>query len=164
MPGTNNRVDVPGELEGGNITQDSARLDLAAELSPKYIKHYLLSPLAQSYFKRVARGVAVKGVNIGDLRTTPVAVPPTAEQTRIADQVDDVLSVAEAAQDSSRINTVRCSRLRQSVLKWAFEGKLVDQDPNDEPASALLKRIQAERPATPRKRGRKRRKQMSLDI
>jgi type I restriction enzyme S subunit len=52
---------------------------------------------------------------------------------------------------------LRCSRLRQSILKWAFEGRLVDQHPNDEPAEALLARIRAEREsATPKKtRGRK---------
>lgn len=41
----------------------------------------------------------------------------------------------------------RSQRLRQAILKWAFEGKLADQDPADEPASVLLKRIRAERDA-----------------
>ena len=38
----------------------------------------------------------------------------------------------------------RCSRLRQAILKWAFEGKLADQDPSDEPATALLERIRSQ--------------------
>jgi type I restriction enzyme S subunit len=53
-------------------------------------------------------------------------------------------------------NMLRVSRLRQSILKWAFEGKLVDQDSNDEPASDLLKRIKAEREATGKEKKKKR--------
>ena len=64
-------VEVPAELEGGNITQDSARLDLSRAIDARYVKVALLSPVLQTYFKRVSRGVAVKGVNIADLRLTP---------------------------------------------------------------------------------------------
>ena len=48
----------------------------------------------------------------------------------------------------SRRAELRCVRLRQSVLAWAFEGKLVDQDPADEPAEKLLARIRAEATAS----------------
>ncbi len=44
-------------------------------------------------------------------------------------------------------SALRIARLRQSILKWAFEGRLVDQDPTDEPAAILLERVRAERQA-----------------
>ncbi len=57
--------------------------------------------------------------------------------TRVVEELESVVST----------NLQRATRLRQSILKWAFEGKLVDQDPNDEPASVLLQRIREERGA-----------------
>ena len=157
-------VDVPAELEGGNITQDTARLDLMKGCTSRYIKASLLSPPAQSYFKRVARGVAVKGVNIADVRATPIALPPTTEQLRIAIEAERLLSVSEAAERTAEQSIRRATRLRQSILKWAFEGKLADQDPSDEPASVLLERIRTETAARmasatpgapPKRRGRR---------
>lgn len=136
-------VVVPPELEGGNITQDSARLDILPGADARYVKNALLAAPIQSYFKRVARGVAVKGVNIGDVRTAPVALPPLAEQHRIIESLEDLLSVVDATRGIVLSGVARCKRLRQAVLKWAFEGKLADQDPNDEPASVLLARIKA---------------------
>lgn len=138
-------VDVPPELEGGNITQDTARLDVASGVDTRYVKALLLSPGVQALFRRVARGVAVKGVNITDVRATPIALPPYAEQQRIAQELDNQLSLVDAAYLALDANEWRCTRLRQSILKWAFEGRLVDQDPTDEPASVLLERIRAER-------------------
>jgi type I restriction enzyme S subunit len=80
-------------------------------------------------------------------RVVPFPLPPPAEAERIVETASRILSVLDAV-DAERQRLVgRCEKLRQSVFKWAFQGKLVDQDPNDEPASALLERIRAEREA-----------------
>ncbi len=80
----------------------------------------------------------VSGTGIG---TYALALPPLAEQQRILEAVDNFLSPAEMLCTSLGAAARRSARLRQSILKWAFEGKLVEQDPNDEPASVLLERV-----------------------
>ncbi len=72
--GTYGRIAIaPAELEGANITQDTARIAPLPGVTHDWIATYLRSTIAQNYFKPVARGVAVKGVNIGDIR--PMLVP-----------------------------------------------------------------------------------------
>ncbi|KYG08787.1 hypothetical protein BE21_21590 [Sorangium cellulosum] len=80
-------------------------------------------------------------------------IPPVAEQHRIVAEVERLFSVAEEVEQTTRAQLARAQRLRQSVLKHAFEGKLVPQDPNDEPASALLDRIRAARAEAPAANG-----------
>jgi len=85
--------------------------------------------------------------NIGQarIRQIRVPVPPRAEVERILQALDGFSSQSLAVEATVEGSTKRCTRLRQSILKAAFEGKLVPQDPNDEPASVLLERIRAER-------------------
>jgi type I restriction enzyme S subunit len=87
--GTYGRVaEIPPELNAGNITQDTARLDVTSLVDRRYVATCLRNPNCQNYFKRVARGVAVKGVNIADVKTTPIALPPLTEQQIIVMDVE----------------------------------------------------------------------------
>jgi type I restriction enzyme S subunit len=95
----------------------------------------------------LADGSNVPQINHGDIAPLPVPLAPAHEQIRIVNEVNAVLSIADDAASVVSANRARVGRLRQSILKWAFEGRLVDQDPTDEPASRLLERIEVEREA-----------------
>ena len=84
-------------------------------------------------------------INLGVLSDFPIPLPPLAEQGRIVAEVERRLSVVQQAEATVAASLSRAERLRQSILKQAFSGRLVPQDPGDEPASALLERIRAER-------------------
>lgn len=78
-------------------------------------------------------------------RDLPLPLMPVSEQQQVTAEVERRLSIADATEKTITHALARAARLRQAILKRAFEGRLVPQDPNDEPASELLKRIQAER-------------------
>ena len=87
------------------------------------------------------------GVSGSDIKAMPIPLPPLSEQHRIVAEVERRVSIADDVGATVESALARAARLRQSILKRAFEGKLVPQDPSDEPASALLARIRAEREA-----------------
>ena len=86
-------------------------------------------------------------VSLSLIHGMPLPLPPLAEQRRIVAEVERRLSVIQQAEATVENSLKRAERLRQSILKQAFSGQLVPQDPNDEPASVLLERIRAEREA-----------------
>jgi type I restriction enzyme S subunit len=132
---------VPSELEGANVSRDVARIAPLPILDAKYLAHYLSGPAAFRYFAGAARGVAVRGVNIADLRTMPIPVPPLEEQRRIVAEVEERLSKIDAMRASIERAQRRSAALRAAILERAFRGELVPQDSADEPAEALLARI-----------------------
>ena len=79
------------------------------------------------------------------LEKAQIPVPPLTEQEQIVSELERHLSDADAIEATLDAEIKRAERLRQSILKHAFSGKLMPQDPNDEPASVLLEKIQNEK-------------------
>ena len=84
-------------------------------------------------------------VPVNYIRQILIPFPPLPEQHKIAEEIALRFSVADDVEKTVDQSLKQAVRLRQSILKTAFEGKLVPQDPTDEPASVLLERIKAER-------------------
>ena len=99
--------------------------------------------------RRLASGGVQPNLNAGLIKDMTLSLPPPEEQARIVSEVEQQLSFIEAAERAVDAGLARSAVLRRSVLKAAFEGRLVSQDPTDEPASVLLDRIRASRSAQP---------------
>lgn len=120
-------------------------LPRCATVSVRYIELYIRT--IQADLEHWAPATAQKNINLNTLQHVAIRLPSAAEQQEVVLEVDRRLSVVDAVDAEVEHALRRAGRLRQSILKRAFEGGLVPQDPNDEPAEKLLERLQAERDA-----------------
>lgn len=119
-------------------------------VEPQWVAHVINSPFGRQWVWRVVtQQVGQANVNGSKLKALAIPLPPSEEQRRCVSTTDMLFSNADVLQDTVQRGVLRISRLRQSILKLAFEGRLVDEDPTDEAAHALLARIRAERAAAP---------------
>jgi type I restriction enzyme S subunit len=120
------------------------RLGLSEQVIPQYIETYLRSFYGRSCLTSNAKwAVNQASINQSDVARTVVPLPPLAEQQRIVAEVERRLSGVAVLEASLAANLARAGRLRQAILRRAFAGQLVAQDPADESAAVLLGRIRA---------------------
>lgn len=135
---------------------------IKSEYHSKFISHWGNS-FGKDYFEKGGKQTTnLASINKTVLSNFPVPLLPFNEQEKIIEMLDDTMSQIDVMETELENGIHRAEILRQSILKKAFSGQLVPQDPNDEPASELLARIQAEKAAvqerpkpTPVNRGRK---------
>lgn len=125
-------------------------------------------PIRNWVIQEAATSAGQYNISQTALRGLAVPLPPTSEQQVIAEVVEQLFFIARRSEYTVKHEIMRADRIRQSILKHAFEGKLVPQDPNDEPASALLERIK-ETTKQPPKHQRKnedseRKEQLTLNL
>jgi type I restriction enzyme S subunit len=141
------------------------RVRVEKQISSNYLEIFFVSTLGRFYVEQKLKTTAGQyGIAGNDLRQIPIPVPPPTEQQRIVEDVERRLSVVEEMEAALAANLKRAERLRQAILKQAFEGRLVPQDPDDEPASALLERIRAERAKVEGKGKRKKKQGRQLEL
>ena len=140
---------LPKDVEDAIITKHVYRITLNQNLVlPEYV-HLCLwgGPAVRRQIFKNAQGQTRPGLNKSILERIALPLPSSDEQQRILRQVDEFVGVFAKLNEMIERETTKSEALRQSILRATSCGRLVPQDPNDEPASALLERIANERAA-----------------
>ena len=107
--------------------------------------YYYIMYLYKANGRINGNGIGLQGLSSNALHNIIVPVPPVEEQKRIVDSIDSVLSLIEQIESHKQSLSSQIDNIKSKILDLAIRGKLVPQDPNDEPASVLLERIRAEK-------------------
>jgi len=137
---------VEHDLGVAYVSQHVALCRPTQEIMPKYLYWFIVAEAAgRKQLADAAYGAGKPGLNLENIRSVVVPLPPYAEQKSIVELIEEKLSVVDQLDQTIITALQQAEALRQSILKKAFSGQLVPQDPHDEPATALLARIKVER-------------------
>ena len=135
--------------DDGICTPEIVPFRVYGGIDPSYIVNYLKSPYVDNLINSITYGVKMPRVGTETMTSLLVPIPPLEEQRRIVEKIDEVASAVSAYdvayQKSEALNSTFPEALKKSILQEAVQGKLVPQDPSDEPAEALLEHIRAEK-------------------
>lgn len=116
-------------------------------LNSKYLCYWLSSSLFNHICqqKKLIKGTTQRFMPLGNLREAPVPFCLLAEQSEIVEAIESRFERVRVLEDTVEQSLERIEQLKQSILKQAFEGRLVESDPSDEPVEFLLERIKKEK-------------------
>lgn len=132
-------------------------LRVKAGYQPAMLMHWLNSPVILHRVRELTGGTASPHLNVRDIRAFPIPIPPLPEQQEIVRRVEALFAFADRIEARLATAQKTIERLTPATLAKAFRGELVPQDPNDEPASALLDQLRATAGQTtqkPKRRGK----------
>jgi type I restriction enzyme S subunit len=123
---------------------------VTSNISSRFMELFFRSTRGKELLLTTSKAVAQPSISMSAIRSTPIAIPPFNEQQEIIRRVSVAFEWINRLSSETTSAQKLIDHLDQAVLDKAFRGELVPQDPNDEPASALLERIKTERQAASR--------------
>ncbi|HJE50318.1 MAG TPA: restriction endonuclease subunit S, partial [Lactobacillus johnsonii] len=135
---------VPQSLNGALLTENAAKIT-SYQINLNYLVQILKSPIVAQQHSRILSKVAQPKLSLIKLKQTFIPLPPLSEQSRIAAKIAQLFALLRKVESSTQQYAKLQTLLKSKVLDLAMRGKLVKQDPNDEPASVLLEKIKAEK-------------------
>ncbi|CIX81486.1 restriction endonuclease subunit S [Streptococcus pneumoniae] len=131
------------------LIASTAFIVLDTLLNETYLKYYLLSDNFINHVNNKSTGTSYPAINDYNFNLLLIALPPLSEQQRIIEAIESALEkVDEYAESYNRLEQLDKEfpdKLKKSILQYAMQGKLVEQDPNDESVEVLLEKIRAEK-------------------
>ncbi|MDS2763465.1 type I restriction-modification system S protein [Streptococcus pneumoniae] len=131
------------------LIASTAFIVLDTLLNETYLKYYLLSDNFINRVNNKSTGTSYPAINDYNFNLLLIALPPLSEQQRIVEAIESALEkVDEYAESYNRLEQLDKEfpdKLKKSILQYAMQGKLVEQDPNDESVEVLLEKIRAEK-------------------
>jgi len=156
---------VPEGIRPGIINQALLKIALDNSVVATRYFVYLFRSKIGKIISGNTRGSAMVNISsVRDLKQISFPLPLLPEQHKIVQEIESRLSVADEVERTVEQSLKQSNRLRQSILKKAFEGKLVPQDSSDEPAEKLLERIKAEKAKRETEKKRKRRGKTRINL
>jgi type I restriction enzyme, S subunit len=151
---------VDPEFEGYMFAGYLIRLRFDPEkVNPDFISLYLSSPAIRDHIEHTARSTSgVNNINSEEVKAIPLELPSLEEQSEIVHRIENLFILADRIEARWKVAQERVGQITPSLLAKAFRGELVEQDPSDEPASELSKRIKITRENTPKEPRKPRRR------
>lgn len=137
---------IDQEIPEAYVSQSVALMKpVKKEIAPYLHSYFQSTTFGSRMINELVYGVGRPVLSLENMREAAVAMPSLEEQKIIIKEIDSQFSIIEKLEIEVNNGITKTEALRQSILKRAFEGKLIEQSPNDEPATELLKRIQTEK-------------------